>query len=162
MRTCAFFRALNRALGKTVGFFVLISFPLMGQPSSNPYLVIAYRNVFGLKAPEVPERKVADPPPRVMPVLVLNGVVDFSSAKWALISRTDPGRPAKNYTLEPGEVEEGVQLISLDADKATATVRVDGIDTLVLRLGSNSNSKPFSPPQLSGVRKPSLPPMTSH
>src|SRR6185503_20272836 len=90
----------------------------------------------------------------VIPNLILSGIVDFSRVQCALITRTDPGHPPTNYTLDVGESEGGVHLMKLDAKGATATVQVDGADTLTLKLGSNSVSKPLPPPQIPGFRRP--------
>jgi hypothetical protein len=112
------------------------------EPKINPYGSIADRNVFRLKDPPPPVSFHQPPPPRPVPNLLLTGVADFSTAKWAFITRTDPGRPAKNCTLTLGETEEGLQLIDINANKATVTLLVDGIDTVTLKLSSATNRPP--------------------
>src|SRR5687767_10397841 len=82
---------------------LLIAF---AEPKANPYGSIAGRNVFGLKDPPPPVPFHQPPPPRPVPNLVLTGVADFSTAKWAFITRTDPGRPSRNCTLTLGETED--------------------------------------------------------
>jgi hypothetical protein len=161
MRTArASYRPLSRALVNiTILVVVLSAISASAQPKSNPYRVIAFRNAFGLKPPAVPKSTTPEPPPRVMPNLALSGIVDFYRVRCALVTRTDPGRPPKNYTLDLGELEGGLKLINLDAKSATATVQVDGADTLTLKLGSNSLSKPSPAPQIPGFRRPFQMPM---
>jgi hypothetical protein len=131
---------------------------MLAQSQPNPYSDIAQRNVFGLKPPPVFHAPTPEPPPRPTPNLLLTGVVDFSTSKWALITRTDPGRPPSNYTLTPGEIEGGLQLLDINATRATVTVRVDGMDTIVLHL-SSTNQAPKSPvpPQISALGRTPLP-----
>src|SRR5688572_17407974 len=119
----------GRAFGEGSAAILVFSFCTVAQ--SNPYQSIPARNVFGLKPPLVHVPAPVEPPPRPTPNLVLTGVVDFSDLKWALITRTDPGGRPNNVTLTPGETESGLQLVDINANKATATVRVDGIDTVV-------------------------------
>ena len=135
---------------------VLPSFCVLGQ--TNPYAAIADRNVFGLKPPVVYKPVEPEPLLRPVPNLLLSGVVDFSTLKWALITRTDPGRPPNFYTLAPGETEGGLQLLDINAAKATVTVRVDDFETVVLHLSSPTNQPVKSPsPQISAIRPPGLP-----
>jgi len=146
----------GRAMGEGVATVLVFSVCAIAQ--SNPYESIAERNVFGLKPPVIHQPALAESPPRPIPNLVLTGVVDFSDLKWALITRTDPGRPPANHTLIPGEIEGGLQLLDLNANQATVTVRVDGADTVLLRLSAtNQVSKSAPPPQISSLRPPILP-----
>jgi len=82
--------------------------------------------------------------------------VDFSTMKWAFITRTDPGQAAKNYTLSFGEHEGGLQLVGIDAKTASATVRVDGSETVIVRLlaGTNHPPKPTQRTYPSLAQKP--------
>ena len=155
MRTArASYGPLSRACVYISVLLILSGEMASGESKSNPYHVITFRNVFHLKPPVVPKRTGAEPPPRIVPNLVLSGIVDFYRVKCAFITRTDPGRPPKNYTLNVGELEGGLRLVTLDARGATATVQVDGADTLTLKLGSNSVSKPSPPPKIPGFRRP--------
>lgn len=133
------------------GLVILTASCLFG----NPYGSIATRNVFHLKEPPPQVQPVQPVTPRLAPNLVLTGVADFSTVKWAFITRTDPGRPAANYTLSPGETEGGLQLLDLNATAATVTVRVDGLETVTLRLTTPTNRPP---PTLSptGARPPAF------
>lgn len=93
-------------------------------------------------------------PPKVLPNLVLTGIADFSTAKWVFVSRSDSNRPPKNYTLTSHQTQGGLQLIDVNAKLATATVVVDGTETVTLRLPAPTNSpaKPSPPPPFSGAR----------
>ena len=135
---------------------LLVLSVLMAQCEANPYGSITERNVFKLKDPPVP----APPPPapatpRPSPKLVLTGVVDFSSMRWAFITRTDPGQPPKNYTLSFGENEGGLRLVGIDAGTASATLLVDGSETVTLRLADRSSQPAPAAPrtQFSAVPK---------
>lgn len=126
------------------GLVVLVA--LVAQSKANPYDVIAGRNVFRLKDPPPPVVPPSPAPSRPPPKLVLTGIADFSTMKWAFITRTDAGQAAKSYTLTFGENEGGLQLVGIDARTASATVRVDGSETLTLRLPAGTNH-PAKPPQ---------------
>jgi hypothetical protein len=136
------------------GLVILTASCLFG----NPYGSIATRNVFHLKEPPPVVPFVPPTLPRPVPSLTLTGVADFSTVKWAFVTRTDPGRPATNYTLSPGETEGGLQLVDLNATAATVTVRVDGIETVTLQLTTPTNRPSISlptaarPPAFSRVR----------
>ena len=135
---------------------VFPGFLALAQPRANPYGSIAARNVFGLKDPPSPVPFQQPAPPKQVPKLLLTGIADFSTAKWAFVTRTDPGRPPKNYTLTPGESEGGLQVLDINAAAATVVLRVDGIDTVNLELPAPTNQPPSTAPspQLSGLRRP--------
>ena len=102
---------------------VLILSTLLARSESNPYSNIAARNVFALKpppGPSPPPSPVA--PPRPTPTLVLTGVADFSTAKWAFVTRTDSGQKPRNLTLSFGQTQGGLQLLALNARADTATL----------------------------------------
>jgi hypothetical protein len=120
---------------------------------ANPYSKIPARNVFRLKEPQPPVNFVPPAQPRPAPKLLLTGVADFSTVKWAFITRIDPGRQPANYTLTPGETEGGLQLLDLNANTATVTLRVDGIETVTLQLVAATNHPPKAAPP---VRAPVL------
>ena len=156
---CLSLGPLNRVLRTAL---ILVTSLLLGaiSPShAHPYSVIVARNVFGLKEPPPPRVIDPVPPPRPAPILVLTGVADFSTAKWAFITRTDPGAQPKYYTLSVGETEGGLQLLDIDAASASVKLRVDGLDTVALHLASATNqiAKPSLPSQLTGVRGISFP-----
>lgn len=128
------------------------------QAEGNPYRDIAARNVFGLKDPPPPAPFPPPAPPKPPAKLVLTGVADFSTAKWAFVTRADPGRPPKSYTLSFGETEGGLQLVGIDARAATATVLVDGSDLVTLQLvaATNPPSKAVPPAHLSAMQRSRL------
>ncbi|HVI71485.1 MAG TPA: hypothetical protein VM656_08375 [Pyrinomonadaceae bacterium] len=125
----------------------------------NPYSGIAGRNVFGLKDPPPPVPFPAPPRPRPAPNLVLTGVADFATAKWAFVTRSDAGQPPKNHTLTFGKAEGGLQLIDLNAKSATVTLLVDGRDTVLLHLSAATNqpAKAMQPAQFSAAGRAPFP-----
>jgi hypothetical protein len=139
----------------------LILSTLLARSESNPYSNIAARNVFALKPPPPPVPPPSPAaPPRPAPNLVLTGVADFSTARWAFVTRTDPGQKPKNLTLTLGETEAGVQLVALNARTDTATLFVDGMNTVTLHLAAATNQPPKAappPPHFSATARPSFP-----
>lgn len=131
---------------------LLIVSSVFAEPSRNPYSTIVARNVFRLKDPPPPTPIPQPMPPRPTPILLLTGVADFTIAKWAFVTRTDPGQPPKSYTLSVGEHEGGLELMNLDAKSGSVTLRVDGTETVNLHFVAVTNqpSKAIHPPQLSG------------
>ena len=146
-------------MAKAASFIVvLFSFASLPEVTAHPYRVIAERNIFGLKDP--PPRPVSQPPPpRPAPKLVLTGVVDFRSEKWAFVTRTDAGAPPKNYTLTLGETEGGLQVVEINAESEIVRLRVDGAEPVALHLADATNhiTKPAIPARLTGVRVPLFP-----
>ena len=132
---------------------------MTARPGANPYSDIAARNVFGLKDPPAPAPFPAPVAPKPAPDLVLTGLADFSTLKWALVTRTDPGQTPKKHTLKFGETEGGLQLIALNAQNATATLRLDGANTVTLRLVAPTNppAKATTPAQLSAAGRVTYP-----
>jgi hypothetical protein len=138
-------RLFCHRIGTTCAFVAGLVFSAVAA-QSNPYDLIAGRNVFRLKDPPPPVAPPAPVPSQPPPKLVLTGIADFSTMKWAFITRTDPGKAAKNYTLTFGENEGGLQLVGIDARTASATVRVDGTETVTVRLPDGTN-RPATPTQ---------------
>jgi hypothetical protein len=155
---CVSIGPLNRDL-RTAFLFISLLLGAGTVSDGHPYSAIVVRNVFGLKEPRPPEVIKPTAPPRPVPTLVLTGVADFSTTKWAFITRTDPGARPRYYTLTLGETEGGLQLLDIDAKSATVKLRVDGLETVALDLASPTNQvvKPPLPAQLSGVRGISFP-----
>jgi hypothetical protein len=148
------------------GTWVLLAASVVLTGSSlfgNPYSSIAARNVFHLKEPPPVVPFIQPAPPRVAPKLVLTGIADFSTIKWAFVTRTDPGAQPKNYTLNPGETEGGLQIIDLNVRAGTVVLRVDEIDTVTLQLSAAKSEPPKAVPagQLSAVRRMPPPPPPS-
>ncbi|HKQ39658.1 MAG TPA: hypothetical protein VJ063_16395 [Verrucomicrobiae bacterium] len=114
----------------------------MAKPTPNPYTSIAARNIFHLKDPPPAVQFVPPATVRTPPNLILTGIADFSTAKWVLVTRADPGQSPHNYTLAPGEIEGGLQIMDIDANASTVLLRVDGIETVSLRLAPPTNSPP--------------------
>ena len=125
---------------------------VFSAPGLNPYSDITARNIFRLKPPPPAVILPQPVPPRPMPAILLTGVADFKIARWAFVTRTDPGQPPKKYTLSVGEREGGLELLGLDANSGTAFLRVDGATTTNLHFAppATQPSKPAPPPQLSG------------
>ena len=104
-----------------LGVFVCLS--ALAMPD-NPYATIVERNIFALREPPPPA-----PPPPAAPVapdtseLVLTGIADFRTAKWALLTRTERGKQPQRYTLSVGEKQDTLEVLEIDADSATVRVR---------------------------------------
>jgi hypothetical protein len=62
---------------------------------------------------------------------VLTGIVDFSKAKWALLTSTERGKSPKPYTLTVNQREDDIEVLSIDAVGATVRVRQDGKELLL-------------------------------
>jgi hypothetical protein len=127
-------RCCNDYMGKIVMVQVATGILLSLAPpaiSANPYVDIVQRNVFGLREPVVPVPPAAAPVPQDTSELVLTGIVDFRTAKWALLTRTERGKPPLRYTLTVGQKEENLEVLAIDAVSATVQVRYDGKDIVL-------------------------------
>ena len=156
---CAFLGSLNRVV-RTASLAAAFYLSAMSPSAAHPYSIIVDRNPFGLKDPPRPQPIEPKLPPRPAPTLVLTGVADFSTDKWAFITRTDPGARPKHYTLTVGETEGGLQLLEIDAPSASVKLRVDGLETVALKLASATNQlakPPPSPAKFPPVRGVSFP-----
>jgi len=92
----------------------------------NPYQTIIDRNVFALKPPPPPpdpaEQNVAPPAP--LATVKLTGITSLFSKKKALLEITPaPGKPPVKPILEEGERSESVEVLSIDMDKNTVTIK---------------------------------------
>ena len=103
---------------------VLLVYSASATSDLNPYAAIIERNVFALREPSP-----AAPPPAPAPVaadtseLVLTGVVDFRTIKWALLTCTERGKTARQYTLGVGQRQDNIEVLDIDAESATVRVR---------------------------------------
>jgi len=132
---------MGKMMMAQVALGILLTFPTFASPD-NPYLPIVDRNVFKLREPV--------PPPLVLPPttvveenveLILTGVVDFRLGRWALITRTERGKPPRGYTLSVGEREDDLQLLDIDAQAGTVRL-LRGSAEVVLSLNKDGRSTP--------------------
>jgi hypothetical protein len=152
MRLRCIFSGPSQPIATGALLLLFLMSKVFAEASRNPYSSIAARNVFRLKDPPPPTVLPQPTPPRPTPSLLLTGIADFTIAKWAFVTRTDPGQPPKSYTLSVGEREGGLELIAMDVKNGSVTLRVDGTETVNLHFVAVTNqpSKAIHPPQLSG------------
>ena len=110
--------------------------------SSNPYVSIAERNAFALRAPPSPQPPATAtlPASNAAPALSLTGIADFSAKKWALLTHAEIGKPARHYTLEEGEAQDGLEVLDIDGVNATVRIRYRGAEW-VLALAAPDNRR---------------------
>ena len=117
---------------------ILVALALALAAFANPYDSIAPRNVFSLAPPRDDVSKPGDvfkPPPEYK----LTGIAGFGSAKWALLSKADPGKAPVNFTLREGQREGTLEVIYVDEIANLVRIRNDG--TLVeLTFGTNETA----------------------
>lgn len=110
--------------------------------SENPYVSIVQRNIFALHEPAP-----AQPPPAPAPVaadpseLMLTGIADFRTAKWALLTRTERGKTPQRYTLAVGEKQDTLEVLEIDAESSTVRVR-HGSTEVVLSFDTHGPPNP--------------------
>lgn len=121
---------------------IIFAVSALAASEVNPYATIPDRNAFGLREPPA-----ALPPPPPAPVatdhseFLLTGVVDFRTAKWALITRTERGKPARGYTLAVRQPQDGLEVLDIDAEAGTVRLR-HGSNDLVLSLDRSKLEEP--------------------
>lgn len=104
--------------------------------SANPYETIASRNVFSLVPPKADVSSPGDvfkPPPEYK----LTGIAGFGTQKWALLSKADPGKPARNLMLREGESEGSLEVVHVDEIANIVRIRNDGA-LVELTFGTNA------------------------
>lgn len=104
---------------------ILVAMGLALAASANPYNSIAPRNVFSLVPPRDDVSKPGDvfkPPLEYK----LTGIAGFGSAKWALLSKADPGKAPVNLTLREGQREGPLELVYVDEIANLVRIRNDG------------------------------------
>jgi hypothetical protein len=125
-------------ISAVAGILIAASVPANSQ---NPYAAITERNIFGLREPPPPP-----PPPVPAPVandtseLTLTGVVDFQTAKWALLTCTERGKSPRPYTLSVGQKQDNLEVLEINAEAATVRVR-NGSEEIVLTFDKQNPGK---------------------
>lgn len=105
---------------------------------ANPYTTIVQRNVFALREP-VPPPAPMPLPPQDTPELVLTGIADFRTVKWARLTRAEPGKPPRHYTLAARQRADNLEVLDINADTDTVRVR-DGSAEIVLSFDTHGLS----------------------
>ena len=114
---------MGKMLKVQVVMGVLLGLSALARPA-NPYADIVQRNVFGLREPAPPAAApVPAPVAQESSELLLTGIVDFRTAKWALLTRTERGKPSVRHTLSVGQKEDNLEVLDIDAETATVRVR---------------------------------------
>jgi len=131
---------MGKMINAQVALAVILTIPTFATPD-NPYRHIVDRNVFGLREPVPVPEPVPPPKPEDGEELLLTGVVDFRLGRWALVTRTERGKPARSYTLSVGEREDNLQLLDIDAKAGTVRLR-HGSAEVVLSLKKDGPSTP--------------------
>jgi hypothetical protein len=101
---------------------------LRAELPANPYDVIVNRNAFALKPATVETTTPVAPPPPNVEVL-LTGICTLKGVKKVLLQVTDKSPGKKTEFLSPlveTDVQGRVEVVSIDADKGSVVVRVDG------------------------------------
>ena len=95
----------------------------------NPYESIVERNPFALRPPPPPAPPDTGPPapPPPLATVELTGVTSIFSKKKALVEIVPgPGKQPMKLTLEEGEREGSVEIVSIEVDKAEVTINNAG------------------------------------
>lgn len=93
---------------------------------SGRYSVILVRNPFGLNPPPPPEQPPPPPPPEPDIDIKLTGMTTLLGQQRAFLKTIDPTKKEKNetyYSLKVGESKDGLEIVSIDMDAGTVTIR---------------------------------------
>ena len=114
-----------------VGALLLGAGQIAAQSAAN-YRAIVERNAFGLKPAQPGSAQIsAGEPFKPPPDYKLTGIVAYRTNRWAMLLRQDPGKPPRYYTLRPGEREESLELLEVDAKAGTVRIRNEGVFVLL-------------------------------
>jgi hypothetical protein len=110
------------------------------SPASDPFLVIAKRNAFGIKPPppQPPPETVAPPPPPPSN-LFLTGISVMDGIRRAYLVQVEAsGKPPKYITLDEAHgMRDGIRLLGIDLKKRVVRVQ-NGTEELALNFKDNS------------------------
>ena len=99
-----------------------------GILAGNPYQPIATRNVFGLNAVSLPQPPAQPPVPLVKISLVgLTTILGPPDVLFKASNPAWPGKPEKYYILGEGQVQDDIQIVSVDAKNGIVTFRNHGV-----------------------------------
>jgi hypothetical protein len=107
--------------------------------AENPFAIIVERNVFRLLPFVYSPELVREPPPKVLPKIVLTGITDVCGRKQALVEISETGRPSTRPVLTEGESFAGVKVEVIDVDEGRVKLSVQGE---VLDLGLQAAQPP--------------------
>lgn len=139
--------------GSLVGWAVeteLESPPDEPRLPTNPYQLIADRNVFGLKpVPPPPQPEVPKPPP---PNIILSGITTLQGRKTAFLktppAAAKPGQPAKGdqyFMLSEGEMDREMRVLQIDDTAGIVKVSFAGTE-MALNFTDNGAKPNATPP----------------
>lgn len=111
----------------------------LAAATANPYEGIACRNAFNLSPAAVETSKPGDVF-KPAPEYKLTGIAGFGSAKWALLSKADPGKAPVNLTLREGQREGSLELVHVDEVANRVRILNDGV-LVELTFGTNAPPK---------------------
>jgi hypothetical protein len=109
--------------------FGLVSCMLARAADSNPYTMIAARNVFSLVQPEI---VVPPPAPETpLPQVTVNGIMTVFGRPQVLFKMTIPASPGTKarelyFVLGEGELEEGVTISKINITTGIVTFNNQG------------------------------------
>lgn len=105
---------------------------------ANPYESIASRNIFSLN----PKADVSQPGEvwKPAPEYKLTGIAGFGAAKWALLSKADPGKPPEHFMLREGQREGPIEIVQVDEVANLVRIRNDGV-LIELTFGPGEKAK---------------------
>jgi hypothetical protein len=94
--------------------------------AKNPFAIIVERNVFQLRPFVYSTELVREPPPKVLPKIVVTGITDVCGRKQALVEISETGRPSTRPVLTEGESFAGVTVEVIDVDGGRVKLSVQG------------------------------------
>lgn len=95
------------------------------------YSVILVRNPFGLNPPPPPPPAEPPPPPEPEIDIKLAGLTTLLGQQRAFLKTIDPTKKEKNetyYSLKVGESKDGLEIVAIDIDLGTVTIRHKDIE----------------------------------
>jgi hypothetical protein len=133
---------------------LLLSLATSRAADTNPYARIWERNSFGLKAPPAPEIVPVEAP-KAVDKITLTGFITLLDQPRATFQRQVNGGPQSLFSLAEGEKNEVVELLKIDEQADTVTIRRNGeIETMTFGLAAPTGPAAAPP----GLRPPPTPP----
>jgi hypothetical protein len=143
-------RPIKQAAVAAIAMICLSVIPgLWADARLNPYQTIVDRNPFGIKPPPPPVEDVT-PPQAIPPAkVILTGVLNLLGPPRALleITETEPGKAptTAKRTLQAGEAEGQVEVLSIDVEHATVRIRNGKIETNLVFEVAKATTAPAGP-----------------
>lgn len=99
-----------------------------GILAGNPYKPIATRNVFALNAVSLPQPPAQPPAPLARISLTgLTTILGPPNALFKVSNPAEPGKPEKSYLLREGQIQDDIEVMSIDAINGIVTFRNHGV-----------------------------------